>query len=546
MVSPRDKLFELRRQAHYYRAQHGRACDREALLKEKAAHLEGVVRSQQRTIHGLREVIEALEAKVAWLTRQLFGDKSEKSPTPASEQGDGTAGENQEAGEGAHSEPAGPADGKKRKRGHQRGRRSSGRTRHTELPIEEIVVDVPELDRLCPKCGLPAKSSCGTADSEVIDIEIKVDRKVYKRKRYGRQCECDGTPRVVTAPVPPKLFAKGKYSTGFWAWILEQKYLFQVPMHRALKMLELRGLAVSQGTVTDNLQGIGELVQPLYACILERARTAKHWHMDETRWKVFVEYAGKTGHRWWLWVVVTRDTCVYLLDPTRSSDVPKNFLGEHPEGVISADRYVAYKCLLSKLLAIAFCWVHVRRDFCRIRDGRPKLRRWAAGWIARIDALFHCNSERVDARADPEEFGKQDDELRARMAAIEQARDEELADEHLHEAARNALESMKNHWDGLSIFVDNPEIPMDNNRAERGIRGPAIGRKNYYGSGSVWSGTFSVMMFTLFQTLLLNKVNPHEFLLAYLDACARNKGHPPDNLDAFLPWNFEEKQNRAA
>ena len=57
---------------------------------------------------------------------------------------------------------------------------------------------------------------------------------------------------------------------------------------------------------------------------------------------------------------------------------------------------------------------------------------------------------------------------------------------------------------------------------------------------------FSVMMFTLFQTLLLNNVNPHEFLLAYLDACARNKGRPPENLDEFLPWNFEEKPKKAA
>lgn len=543
MADPRGELFELRQQAHFYRAQHARACEREALLKEKVAQLEDVVRAQERTNSALREVLEALEAKVAWLTRQLFGDKSEKSPT---EEGTGKAGANQEAAEKEHSKPDGPADGKKRGRGQQPGTRSSGRTRHTELPIEEIVVDVPELERLCPECGLPAKTTCGTADSEVVHIEIKVVRKVYKRKRYGRQCHCTGTPRIVTAPAPAKLFPKGKYSTGFWAWILEQKYLFQVPMHRALQMLELHGLDVSQGTVTDNLKRIGELVQPLYACILERARSAKHWHMDETRWKVFEEFAGKIGHRWWLWVVVTHDTCVYLLDPTRSSDVPKNFLGENPEGIISADRYSAYKCLLSDLLAIAFCWVHVRRDFCRIRDGYPKLRRWATAWIERIDTLFHCNSERINARADPEGFSEHDEQLRARMAAIEQAYDEELAGEHLHAAARKALQSMKNHWKGLTIFVDNPDIPMDNNRAERGIRGPAIGRKNYYGSGSVWSGTFSVMMFTLFQTLLLNNVNPHDFLLAYLDACAKNKGHPPEDLDAFLPWNFEEEQKKAA
>ena len=67
---------------------------------------------------------------------------------------------------------------------------------------------------------------------------------------------------------------------------------------------------------------------------------------------------------------------MYLLDPSRSAEVPKNHLGENAEGIISADRYCAYKALGQKIL-VAFCWSHVRRDFIRIGDGYARLRSWA-------------------------------------------------------------------------------------------------------------------------------------------------------------------------
>jgi transposase len=117
-----------------------------------------------------------------------------------------------------------------------------------------------------------------------------------------------------------------------------------------------------------------------------------------------------------------------------------------------------------------------------------------------------------------------------------------LADAGLHEAQRKALKSLLNHWKGLSIFVDRPEIPMDNNESERRLRNPIIGRKNYYGSGSVWSGRLSAMLFTLFQTLLLNRIDPKKFLLAYFQACAHNGGRPPGDMVVWLPWNLTAEQ----
>ena len=538
MEVPDNEFFELRQQAGYWREQHGRAAKRAAGLEARAAELEGIVKALKASLVELAAEKEELEARIAWLERQVFGAKEEQSK-------DGDAG-SVAGGTTAEASSSMGARGAGRKRGQQPGKKSSGRKSHPELPVEEIVHDVAERERCCRKCGLAFDDFPGTEDSEVIHWEVRLVRRIHRRKRYRRTCTCPGVPGVITAPVPPKLFPKGKFTTAFWVRILEQKYRFQIPLHRTLKMLEAEGARLSQGTITDGLKRITGLIQPLYARILEHSRGAGHWHMDETRWRVFEEVEGKKGPHWWLWIVVTHDTCVYLLDPTRSGAVPRNFLGEQPKGVISADRYSAYKSLLSSLLLIAFCWAHVRRDFCRIRDGYPKLHGWAAAWVKRIDALFHVNAKRGAAQPGAETFCEHDQALREQMDAMAQLRDDQLAGEALETAAHKALASMKNHWDGLSIFVDNPNIPMDNNRAERGLRNPVIGRKNYYGSGAVWSGMLSVMLFTLFQTQEMNHLDPHAFLLSYFEACARNQGHPPEALDDFVPWRLRQQNQEAA
>src|SRR3990167_6523027 len=95
-------------------------------------------------------------------------------------------------------------------------------------------------------------------------------------------------------------------------------------------------------------------------------------------------------------------------------------------------------------------------------------------------------------------------------------------------SAKKILGSLNNHWGGLTTFVDHPEIPMDNNIAERRLRGSVVGRKNYYGSGAIWSAQLAACMFTIFETLKMWNVNPHTWLLTYLYECAMNGGAPPD------------------
>jgi transposase len=243
--------IRLRQQAHFWQAQHSRAVERERVWKEKSLRLEQVVGDQERLLRELKAQVEALTAKVAFLQQQVFGQRSEETKTAASSPHGG--------GEGSCSNSSSDQG---RKRGKQPGAKGHGRRRHENLPSQEVTHDLPEGERFCPKCHLPLKSRTDTEDSEEVRWEVRLVRRVHKRKRYARTCQCEGTPRVVTAPVPPKLIPKGKFSTQFWVRILLEKYLFQRPLYRTLKMLELEGLRLSQGTLTGGFKKIGELIQP--------------------------------------------------------------------------------------------------------------------------------------------------------------------------------------------------------------------------------------------------------------------------------------------
>ena len=544
--------IDLRQQAHYWQAMHERAVEREQYWKaqaqqwearsrqhekqreEHARQWEARVRQQAQQLEAQSGQIEALKARVIWLEQQVFGRKSEES-----------AGAPAEASAALSAPLDSPSDSpEKRRRGQQRGAKGHGRKRRVDLPTEEIEHPLPADQQHCPQCGLPLEAMASSEDSEEIDWEVRVIRRVHKRRRYRPTCRCGVLPGIVTAPVVPKVIRKGLFSAGFWVRVVLEKYLFQRPLYRVRQMLALEGLSVSQGTLTGGLQRLGELLQPLYVRLLEHSRGADHWKMDETRWMVFVEVEGKQGHQWWLWVVVTRTTCVYLLDPSRSSEVPKQHLGEDAEGILNVDRYSAYKALGEKI-RLAFCWSHIRRDFVRVRDGYDQLQGWAEAWIERINELFHRNKQRLAVRADEDAFAREDQAVRAAVAQMAQVRDEELAQSTLHTVQRKTLESLQRHWEGATIFVDHPDIPMDNNEAERYLRTPVVGRKNYYGSGSVWSGIFTAIVFSLLQTYLRNGLDPQQVLVAYFEACAQHGGKPPEDLEAFLPWNLSEEQKRA-
>jgi transposase len=233
----------------------------------------------------------------------------------------------------------------------------------------------------------------GSDDSEVLEIEVQAYRRVIRRRRYRPLCDCGCAPGIVTAPPPPRLIERGKFGLSVWTSVLLDKFLYGRPSHRLLQDLADHGLNMSAGTLAGGLQALAPLFEPLDQALLGKLRSEAHWHADETRWAVFVELADKVGHRWYLWVFHSSSVVHYVLDASRSATVVEAELAGVQRGVLSCDRYVAYKkfARLHPGVVLAFCWAHQRRDFLELANDYPEVSPWALGWVNAIADLYHLN-----------------------------------------------------------------------------------------------------------------------------------------------------------
>jgi transposase len=332
-----------------------------------------------------------------------------------------------------------------------------------------------------------------------------------------------------------------------WVEVLLDKYLFYRPTYRLLADWKTHGLDLSLGTLTDGLQRLEPLFEPVYQALIEHNQEQAHWHADETRWLVFATVEGKVGHRWTLWVFHSAEAVVFVLDQGRAHDVPEDHLGPVEEGILSVDRYSAYKAMKQVkdgTILLAFCWAHVRRDFLGVARSWPKEEGWALGWVERIGLLYQANDARLEARREPLAFAEKDGHLRRAVGEMARQAEAELADPGIHPARQKVLVSLQEHWGGLTVFVEHPGVPMDNNTAERVQRGPVVLRKNSYGSGAVWAGELAATLFSVFQTLCLWDINARVWLNAYLQGCAEAGGQAPAGLDTFLPWRMTPERRR--
>ena len=314
-----------------------------------------------------------------------------------------------------------------------------------------------------------------------------------------------------------------------------------------------QGLAVSPGTLANSLKRFVPLFEPVAKAILAHQNKAALRHADETGWRVQELRGEDRSSRAWLWTSVSNDAVSFHIDPSRSAEAAQTLFAEGLlDTVIVCDRYSAYK-RLARLrkgkVTLAFCWSHMRRDFIECAAGQVRLTGWCRGWIERIAAIYRLNEARR-ARYDPG-IGRQTPAFSAAQTALKKAVDglfanarEELA--ALPDQAREgkALRSLLNHRDGLSVFVGRPQVPLDNNKAERFLRSPSIGRRLSLGSDSEHGARFTAIMYSVAGTLSMNGIDVLRWLEAWLKACAENGRKPPDDLSPWLPWSMSEERRR--
>jgi transposase len=505
--------------------------------------------------------LERLRADLTVLQRLLFGRSSERSqPGPA---GDG-------AGDGAGGGQAGlrrdedGTDKPKRGPGARAGRRD-----YSHLPRFEVFWDYPEGGYCCPGCGQPFTPLGDHVSGEQLDWQVTVRVVVHRRRRYKRGCGCR-VPATVMAPGPPKAVGKGLFSNAFIAMLLTERFVAGRSQNSLVTGLSRQGAQISPATLAGTCARAGELLAALARTVTARSQGSWHLHADETTWRVFAPKDGTGPAKYWLWVFVGPDTVCFVMDPTRAATVLAGHVGidestgqltPDPAGgprrlVVSSDFYAVYSSAGSKAdgLVNLYCWAHVRRHFVRAGDANPtQLRYWTRDWLERIKNLYTAHDGLTAAWQDaaapaPRDAPAAAARLEAACTAwdtaittIDDTRKKQMAAPGLQEPAKKALATLDREWDGLTAHRDYPMIGLDNNKAERTIRGPVVTRKNARGSHNEDSAKLAAAIWTVTATIQLAGLNVLTWLTAYLDACGRNGGKPLSGpgLDASYPEDLQ-------
>lgn len=396
-----------------------------------------------------------------------------------------------------------------------------GRTAQKRLDVLEEVHALDEADRACPSCGghLAEMKDQFEESEEITIVERSFLVKKHRRQKY--RCQCNGA--VETAPGPVKLMEGGRYSPEFAIAVVASKYLDHLPLERQVRMMAREGLEVTSQTLWDQLNAVAHHLEPTYRATRSEVLKSPVIGADETRWPLM---GSKEKSRWYAWVAASPDAVLFDIQDSRSEASAKNILSGY-EGVLMADGYAVYEALSrgAPNLVVANCWAHVRRKFVDVQKNFPlaceqildligelyeverSVRDTACGDVASLRAAL------LDAR-------------RARSKAILDRILQWVVDQHAlpQSGIGKAIIYMGERWTGLTRFVDDPRIPLDNNATERAIRGMVVGRKNHYGSRSKRGTEVAALFYTLIETAKLRGVEPKAYLQKALMAALITPG----------------------
>jgi transposase len=284
----------------------------------------------------------------------------------------------------------------------------------------------------------------------------------------------------------------------------------------------------------DQENALAELLEPSYVKLLAYILGDDIIGADETHWRLMQKDSSKN---WWVWCLTTHDAAWYMLEPSRSAETIRDVLGEF-EGVVMCDAYSAYQSLAAGSngrLRLAHCFAHARRKFYEIRATYPEQCQQA---LDMIDALFLIERElpSPDLEGDAKfeaidiRYQRRNEKSRPITVALKKWAMEQTA--LPRSALAEAIGYMLNNWTGLTAFLDDPLIPLSNNRTERAVRGMVIGRKNHYGSRSVRGTEVAAISYSLIETCILCGADPEAYLRFVAHAALRQPGI------AVLPQEF--------
>ncbi len=499
----------------------------------------GVDRRKRSTIMSLRMEIGSLKNENAELNKQvknllsnrkvlsnsLYGRRSEKQKRP----------------------PSG------RRRGQQPGAPGHGRTARPDIEVVEESWHPSDDELTCCSCGKRYVAN-GKRSSEMYEIKVKAHKRKINKSRHRRACDCESSSLYVTAPAPVRLFEHTQYGISVWALLTYERYRNLRTYRGIARLFSDHGIKISAGTLADSAKRLLPLFEPLYDAILAHQNEDRLRHADETGWRIQSLREMGGSQRAWLWVSVSKDSVLYKIDRSRSSEVAKVLFVDSVDCVfLVCDRYGSYKKMvrdflkeLNKKVILCFCWAHMRRDFIKCAAGDEQLEQWREQWIKRIAEMYELNKQRCDhyVSGNTPKFERAQAKLKEACDAMFAKAESELSELVEDARERGPLKSLINHRQGLSVFVEHPQVPMDNNIAESALRGPALARKISFGSDSLEGARTSAILYTVLGTLSKNGIDILSWLKGWLTACAEDGRSPPEDLSPWLSWSMSEQRLR--
>jgi transposase len=478
-----------------------------------------------------------LETLVAALRQALFGRKSEKVDPDQFE----LALEDIEAGI-AQAEAEGDDNPLVTPTRISKPRNTNRGSLPKHLPrIEEVIAPQNTI------CGCGAERHViGEDKSERLDIIPAQFRVIVTRRpKYAcRSC----TNGVVQALAPARLIPGGMPSEATVAHVLVSKYADHLPLYRQAQIYSRQGVDMDRTTLAGWVGKAAYELRPVFDALVTDLKRSSKLFMDETRAPVLDpgKRKTKTGYFW----ALTRDDrpwdgqappgVAFTYAPGRSGqyahDILKGF-----SGILQVDGYAGYNRLLKRVddnVALAYCWAHARRKLHEVaQSGSAPI---AQEGLKQIAALYRVEK---DIRGlSPE----------VRLAARQNRSVPLIAELKVwlvHHRARASVKSplgqalgyIAKYWDGLSLFLTDGRIEMDNNAVERTIRPIALNRKNALFAGHDVGATNWGIIASLIETCKLNALDPHAYLADILTKIAQ--GHKQNKIDELLPWNYTGHAN---
>ncbi len=534
------------------------------LLTEELARATGT--SQVRL---LEEELRIVHERLTEMSGEKFGaSRSERrgAPVPDPPATGGNGAEATGSGPPAQEEApngasAGPSDSEgapapippapKPKKGH-------GPRPQPSLPIREVEHRLDDADRMCPTCGGKLLTMKGQEEvSEQIDVlSMRFEIVLHKLEK----CRCGRCGHIETALPPEKLIPGGRYSIGVAAEVATGKYGDHLPLERQADQMERQGLVVTSQTLWDQLKALYKVLLPSYLALQARILAEKLIHVDETTWRLMLK--GGT-QKWWVWCLVVPDAAFVQILPSRGNSAARSILDGY-SGIVVADGYSVYGSLereRSRLggeqvplvtppgappvkplprpdYELAVCWSHARRPLVKGEKNYPDAKR-ALDLIA---ALYAVEAEAERLATDRSSLLEHRGRLRKERSAglIRDLRVWMDAQQTIPGSQLDrGVQYLREYWVGLTVFLRNPIVPLDNNLAERVLRGPVLGRVNHQGSRSEAGTRVSALFYSLVITCKLINLDPG----LYLREAARRALRDPNAIT--LPHDLKAELDAA-